>query len=383
MRIAGGEVFTVALPQRRQHEWATKKDGALGNHVIVRLESDSGASGWGEVPPIPTWGGADGARYGETPTTVRHLIADHLLPAIEGTDPTAIGVVHARLDAEVKGHPYAKAALDIACHDLVGRELGLPVSTLLGGAHRDSVEVVHSLGLMDIERCLDEAEQAFGEGVRTFKCKTGREPERDVELVAKMRQRLGPDVRLRVDANEGYRSVDEAVRVTRAQEAYDLYLCEQPVGGIEALSAVAARVDVPIMADESAWSARDILELHRTSAATSFSCYVTKPGGLHRARQQAELAALLGFSCDIGGSAEGGIANAANLHLAAATPIASLAAVIPVTSVAGTGPEVAGRYFLDDIVTASFAYERGRLHVPRGPGLGVEVDPDKLRAYAV
>jgi len=384
VEIRGGEVFLVTVPSRREHAWASKMETPIGHHAVVRLDTDEGLIGWGEAPAIATWGGAHMRYYGETPETVKHLVDTYLLPAIRGLDPLEIGIVHERMDRVVKGHPYAKAALDIACHDLAGRALGVPVWKLLGGRRREGIELTHSLGIMEIERCLEEAEQAVAEGATTIKCKTGLDPERDVELVRRLRERLGDEVRIRVDANEGYRTVDEAVRTTRRQEEYGILLCEQPVAGARALAAVAARIASPVMADESAWTAHDILELHELGAASAFSCYVTKPGGLWRARQQAELAHALGFTCDIGGSIELGIGNAANLHLGAALEAAVLPSVLPVSNPGGrAAPRVAGIYYLDDVIGEPFRFEGGQVLVPEGPGLGVEVDLDKLRRYAV
>jgi len=384
VKIAGCEVFLVAVPSRREHTWASKMETPIGHHAIVRLDTDEGVSGWGEAPAIATWGGAHMRYYGETPETVKHIVESYLLPAIREVDPAEVAVVHSRMDRVVKGHPYAKAAVDVACHDLAGKALGVPVWKLLGGRQRDGIEVTHSLGIMEIDRCIAEAEQAVGEGIRTIKCKTGLDPQRDVELVRRLRETVGPEVKIRVDGNEGYRTIAQAVETTRRQEEYGLLLCEQPVAGAEALAAVAARIESPVMADESAWTVRDILELHELEAAACFSCYVTKPGGLHRARQQAEVAAALGFVCDIGGSIELGIGNAANLHLGAALSIAELPSVCPVTKPAGTaGPEIAGIYYTDDVVTTPFRFEDGRVFCPEGPGLGVEVDTDKLAQYAV
>jgi muconate cycloisomerase len=288
------------------------------------------------------------------------------------------------MDRVVKGHPYAKAAVDIALHDLAGKALGVPVWKLLGGRRRDRIEVTHSLGIMEVDRCVEEAEQAVAEGALTIKCKTGLDAERDVELVRRLRERLGGAVKIRVDGNEGYATVAQAVETTRRQEEYGILLCEQPVAGAEALAAVAERIESPVMADESAWTVHDILELHELAAASCFSCYVTKPGGLWRARQQAELAAALGLTCDIGGSIELGVGNAANLHLGASLEPAILPSVCPVTKPAGSpGPEIAGIYYTDDIVTEAFRFEDGRVLVPEGPGLGVEVDPEKLERYGV
>lgn len=384
MRITGCEIHLVALPPRREHTWASNTKRPIGHHAILRLDTDEGISGWGEAPAIATWGGHGGRHYGETPETVRHIVQDYLLPAIEGMNPLEIGVIHERMDEVVKGNPYAKAAVDVACHDAAGKALGVPVHALLGGRRRDGIEVAHSLGILPIERCLEEAQQAVAEGARTIKCKTGLDGRRDVELVRLLRETLGDDVRIRVDGNEGYRTIDEAIDVTRRQEAYGILLCEQPVRGVRALSEVAAHIDAPVMADESAWTTHDILELHDLRAARCFSCYVTKPGGLYRARQQAELAASLGIYSDIGGSIEMGIGNAANLHLGVSLEMAILPSVCPVNRPAGTpGPDIAGIYYKDDIVTEPFRFEEGRVLVPDGPGLGIEVDTERLLHYSL
>ena len=99
----------------------------IGHHAIVRIDTDEGVVGWGESPAIATWGGAHGRYYGETPETVKHIVEGYLLPAVRDLDPAEIAVVHARMDKVVKGHPYAKAAVDIACHDAGRQALGVPV----------------------------------------------------------------------------------------------------------------------------------------------------------------------------------------------------------------------------------------------------------------
>ncbi len=384
MKITDVSVHLVRLPSRREHLWASKMETPIGHHAIVELHTDEGMVGWGEAPAGGTWGGAHGRHYGETPETVQHIVVGHLLPAIRGLDPLDLGVIHDRMDRVVKGHPYAKAAVDIACYDAAGKALGVPVYQLLGGMHRDGIEVAHSLGIMDLERCFAEAEQAVAEGALTIKCKTGLEPDRDVELVRGLRERLGDRIKIRVDGNEGYASVAQAVDVTRRQEEYDILLCEQPLMGAKQLARVAARISSPVMADESAWDVHDILELDALDAAQSFSCYVTKPGGLYRAKQQADVAHELGMICDIGGSIETGIGNAANLHLGAALPNAVLPSVCPVSQPDGSdGPRIAGVYYLDDLVQEPFAFAQGRVLVPQGAGLGIEVDRAKLDKYRV
>jgi muconate cycloisomerase len=384
MKITDIAVHLVQLPARRDHNWASKMATPIGHHAIVELSTDAGVDGWGEAPAGATWGGAHMRYFGETPETVRHLIRDYLLPAIVGLDPLEIRVVHSRMDKVVKGHPYAKAAVDMACYDAAGKGLGVPVSSLLGGRVRDGLEVAHSLGIMELDRCYDEAEQAVAEGALTIKCKTGLDPERDVTLVRELRRRLGDAVKIRVDGNEAYESVDAAIAVTLRQEEYNLMLCEQPVAGAKGLARVAARIHSPVMADESAWNVQDILELDKLEAASCFSCYVTKPGGLFRARQQADIAAELGMYCDIGGSIETGIGNAANLALGTSLPNAILPSVCPVSQPTGSGgPSIAGVYYLDDLITERFPFVDGRVMAPTGAGLGIEVDRKKIDRYRV
>lgn len=374
----------VRLPARRHHTWASKMVAPIGHHTILRLDTDEGLSGWGEAPAGITWGGPHMRYYGESPATVHTVIHQHLMDVVIGQDPRDIAVIHSIMDRAVKGHPYAKAAIDIALYDIAGKAAGVPVYRLLGGRFRDRIEIAHSLGIMPIDQCIDEAVEAVREGARTIKCKTGLDPQRDVDLVRRLRERLGSGIRIRVDGNEGYRDIWEAIRVTRRQEEFDILLCEQPVMGMRELALVAERIESPMMADESAWTCQDIIELVEHKAAACISCYVTKPGGLYRATRQAELADTLGLYCDIGGSIESGIGNAANLHLGAATRIATLPSVCPVSKPSGaSGPATAGCYYLDDLLTEPFRYEDGAVLVPEGPGLGIEVDPEKLARYAV
>ena len=383
MKIERIELFVVSLPNRRHHTWASKMTAPIGRHLLVRVDTDEGISGWGEAPAGITWGGPSMRYYGESPETVYHIIKNHLFPAIEKSDPREMAVLHSRMDKAVKGHPYAKAAIDIACYDIAGKAANVPVYVLLGGKFRDRIEVAHSLGIMPIEKCIEEAESAIAEGAKTIKCPTGLDDERDIELVRQLRTRFGDKLKIRVDGNEGYKNAWQAIKVTRRQEEYGILLCEQPVMGTRDLAYVAERIESPIMADESAWTVADIHELSDHKAAACFSLYVTKPGGLYRAKQQADAAMAMGMYSDIGGSIEMGVGNAANLHLGAATEIAILPSVCPTTKPKGAdGPVTAGNYYLDDIVQSPLRFEDGCVLVPDGPGLGIEVDMDKVRAYS-
>jgi muconate cycloisomerase len=381
-RIAAIETIQVALPTRRAHKW-TGLTEPIGGYLLVKMCDDDGRVGWGEAPVLKDWGGDFGRYYGETPGTARHVIERYIAPAVIGLDPRQIAELNRRIDAAIKGHPYAKAAVDIAAHDLAGRALGVPVHVLLGGKVRDAIPVTHSIGLLPIDEAVAECELVAGEGIRTIKIKVGVDPARDVEIVRQVREAVGQAVDLCVDANSGYATPREAIRTIRAMEPYRLKYAEQPVEGISRLAEVTAAVDTPIMADESAWTARDVLEIAEARAADIVSIYTTKPGGLYRAMQVAAVAKAAGLACNVNGSVETGVGNLANLHLAAAAESVTLSCVVPVSTPAEhqTG-RIAGIYYTDDLIRAPFEYRDGGVLVPTGPGLGIETDEEKIAKYS-
>lgn len=383
MRITGHTSYVARLPSRRDHNWASKMRSPIGRHYIIKLTTDEGVDGWGETPALATWGGPHGMYFGETAETVSHIVRDYLLPSLEGIDPRNIAACHSAMDRAVKGHPYAKAAVDIALYDIAGKAAGVPIYQLLGGKRRDSIQICHSLGIMENDRAVEEARVAVSEGIRTIKCKTGLDPERDVRLVEQLREAVGPSIGIRVDANEGYATPHLAAKVTKRMQAFDLLFHEQPVAGFEGLAEVARLVDVPVMADESAWTPADVLSLRDLHAASIISLYVTKPGGLYRALQVSIVASACGMTMDIGGSIEMGIGVAANLHLGVAVEALQWASVCPVPNPDGrAGVEMAGIYYLDDIIAEPLHYEDGQLRVPDGPGLGIQVDEAKLASMS-
>ncbi|MCL4760304.1 MAG: mandelate racemase [Burkholderiales bacterium] len=383
-RLAELRTFVVSLPLRRPHRWVGLDSAVGAGYVVTRLTLDDGTVGWGEAQPIKTWGGDDASRYGETPKTVVAVIHDHLLPALKEVDLRHFEVVHAAMNRTLRGHPYAKAAVEVAVLDAVARSLGVPVYQLLGGRVRDKVELAHSIGLMDVADAVAEAVKVVEEGIGTLKIKIGVDVERDVGIVREVRRAIGERPRIRVDANQGYRSWRQAVDAIRRMTEFDIAYAEQPVDGVKAMAEVAARCDVPVMADESAWTERDVVAIAEARAAQYLSVYYTKPGGLWKAKRLLTVAGAHGMQCDVNGSGEMGVGNAANLQLAAAAPEVTLAGTIPVTSTSAVErTKVAGRKYLDDILRVPFEYREGHLVVPDGPGLGIEVDEDKLRRYAV
>ncbi len=384
MKITGYREYFIQLPPRRVHNWASKMRTPIGHHYILALETDEGVVGWGEAPAIATWGGPNGMYYGEDAGTVSHVVRNYLFPSIDGQEPQQIGYLHRLMGGAIKGHPYAKAVVDVALYDIAGKAADMPVYELLGGKLRNSIPVCHSLGIMENDKAVSEAEQAVAEGIGAIKCKVGLDVKRDVDLVRRLREQLGPETILRVDANEGYRTPQEAINAAEEMEPYDVAFHEQPVAGFEALATVAQRIKAPVMADESAWFPQDVLRLHELGAAQIISLYFTKPGGIYPALKVAAVADACGITCDIGGSIEMGIGVAANLHLGVSVDALRWASVCPVPNVDGEAPvTIAGIYYMDDIIKTPINYSEGHLHVPDGPGLGVEVDEDKLARYAV
>ena len=381
MKITEIETIPIRLPTRRVHQWASLTT-PIGVYVIVKLHTDDGRVGLGEAPVLKDWGGDHGKYFGETPQTTVHMINDVLAPALKGQDPSRFEVIHAIMDKAVKGYPYCKAAIDAALYDVVGKALNVPVYQLLGGCFRERVSIAHSLGLMEIDRAVEEALQARAEGVKTIKLKGGVDPKRDVELVRQMRKALGEETKICVDANQGYQTPKVAVQTIKAMEPYDLLYVEQPVEGIDAMAEVARRVDTPIMADESAWTPQDVLEIARKKAADMISIYTTKPGGMLKAKKVAAVAESAGLKCNVNGSVETGVGNAANLHFAASTAVVALACVVPVSTPKGKGRKgIAGIYYQDDIIKEGFEFTEGDILISSKPGLGIELDEDKLKHY--
>jgi len=336
MKITHIETIPIRLPTRRVHQWASLTT-PIGVYVIIKLHTDEGLIGLGEAPVLKDWGGDHGKYFGETPQTTTHVINDILAPALAGQDPCRFEALHGLMDKAVKGYPYCKAAIDAALYDVVGKKFTLPAYQLLGGLVRERVPIAHSLGLMEIDKAVDEAMQAKAEGVKTIKLKGGVEQTRDIELVRRIREAIGPELNICVDANQGYPTAKAAVKITKAMEEYKLLYMEQPVEGIDQMAEVTRRVDTPIMADESAWTPQDVIEIVQKKAADMVSIYTTKPGGIFKAKQVAAVAEAAGLKCNVNGSVETGVGNAANLHLAASTGIVSYGCVVPVSTPKGKG----------------------------------------------
>jgi muconate cycloisomerase len=377
------ETLLVQLPTRREHKW-TGLTEPIGRYVMVRMTDDAGRVGWGESPALKDWGGEFGRYFGESPAIAGLVIEKYLAPAVTGLALGEPVELHRRMDAIIKGYPYAKSAIDFAYYELSALALGVNVTTLLGGRARTRVPVTHSIGLLGMDEAVAECAKVAAEGIRTIKIKVGQDPARDVAIVRAIREAVGPTVDLCVDANEGYATPGEAIRTIRAMEPFGLKYAEQPVMGIERLAEVARAIDTPVMADESAWNAHDVIQIVEQRAAEIVSIYTTKPGGLYRAMEVAAVCRAAGIVCNVNGSVETGVGNRANIALAAAAPAVTLSCVVPVSmSTEAQGGRIGGIYYRDDLLAAPMRIVDGAIEVPTGPGFGIAVDEARIARYRI
>lgn len=336
--------------------------------VILRVHTDEGIIGLGEVSCTPEWSGEDHR-------TAVHIINAYLAPALVGEDPTHVERLTRRMNKTLVGNIFTKAGIEMALWDILGKAAGLPLYRLLGGPVRETVTTKFSISGLEPERAAEIAHWAIAEGFRTVKVKVGLDPEQDVARVRAVREAIGPNVRLGVDANGGW-SPRVAIQTIRRLQEFDLLFAEQPVAAADVawMADVRRNVTVPIMADESVFTLQDAMALTRENAADVLSVYVGK-GGIGPARKMAAVAEAAGITCTVGSNLEMGIATAAMLHLAMATP--------------GIGAEefpcdiIGPFYYPDDLLAEPLPLQGGSGRPPEKPGLGVELDDAKLLRYRV
>lgn len=358
--VTGIDVHWVEVPLRAQ--WQIALYAARTRlHCIVIARGPDGLYGLGEVAPSPAFMGEDGR-------TCADVIARHLAPAVTGKNAFDLAQIHAAMDGAIRGHGSAKAAVDIAVHDLAARALGVPVSTLLGGRVRNEVPVTWVVSIQDISSAIDEMERFSQLGVSTFKLKLGRGPGPDLEFVRRVREAY-PNVTLRADCNQGY-TAHEALPLLRQLDAFGFDAIEQPVPAwdLDGMARLSQALDTPIMADECIFDLHQAAEVARRGAAGVFNVKVGKVGGLYRARQIAAVAEAFGISCTAGSNLELSIGTAASVHFAAATGVLTYASDLAI-----------GHYLHEwDIAEPPLHIVDGMMTVPAGPGLGTELAPGLL-----
>lgn len=366
LAIGDLRVIQADIPVRRPHVMSFASLETM-NFVFVRVETRDGLVGWGEAACLggPTWSE-------ESAESVAATVERYLAPWLRGRDAARIEALRQEMGRRVQGNPFARAAVEMALWDLNGRALGVPVHRLLGGKVRDRVPLSWSLAVGDGEAEVAEARELAGRGHGIFKIKTAAHPVgHDVERVRRIREAVGPGVRLRIDANQGWDRAT-ALRAIRAMEPYDLDFVEQPVPrwDLEGLDHVARQVAVPIMADESCFSPQDALALARLGGVSILGLKLTKSAGLLGTMAIARIAEAAGMGCYVGCMIETSLGTAAYLHVAVAAA--------PVT----WGCELFGPLLLrGDVTAAPVRYADGAILALDGPGLGIDVDEAALKEW--
>ena len=312
VRITRIRAYRVALPLHEgSYKWSGGKAVDVFDSTLVEVGTDAGLTGWGEVCPLgpfylPAYG--PGARTG---------IAE-LAPHLIGLDPRQLGALNHRMDAALKGHPYVKSAIDMACWDILGKAAGQPVCVLLGGRYGDSIELYRAISQESPEKMAAKVAGYRREGYLKFQLKVGARVEDDIARIRAVRAKLKPGDVLVADANTGW-LMHQAARVVRAVRDVDVYI-EQPCLSLEECVAIRRRTDHPFVLDETIDSIEALLQAHALRAMDVVNLKISKVGGLTRARQIRDLCVSLGIAMTIEDSWGGDVTTAAIAHLAHSTP---------------------------------------------------------------
>lgn len=365
MRITKVEAHPVRMPMRRFSD--AYSEYSTGQFVLIEIQTDAGVTGYGEAPCTVTIG-----FYGETLETVTASVRNYIAPKFVGEDPLNIRRAISLMDI-AHGHAViAKTGVDFALHDLAGKALGVPVSTLLGGMQRESVEAASEISVVKPDEMVEEARHLVEMGFRVIKIKAGKDVEDEIRGTRAVRDAIGADIELRVDPNGGW-SRSETLKALKAFADCDVSYVEQPLPGwdLEGLARIRKATGVPIMVDESVWNAHDVIKVAEAEAADIINIKLTKAGGLKNSLDMYATASALGLPCIIGTELEACVGVGAKLHLAAS--LENLPFACEFTELA----------FQKMAVNEALKLEEGRLRVPRGPGLGVSPDKDLIKQQEV
>ena len=365
MKIKSIEPIAVSLPMKKPVIMAGETV-ARADNVLVRIEAEGGFVGWGEAASAPTM-------TGETTASMLAAVA-HMAPALIGLAADDHTAASAAMDAAMYGNSGAKAAIDIALHDLAGRAAEKPLHAAFGAQRRSRLPILAVIGSTDQAADLHEAEARWDGGFRAFKIKVGlAAPEADAartQAICRALKGSGEDCLVCADANQGF-GVEDALRYVTALGDCGLDFFEQPLNAhdLEGMARVAAASSVPIGADEGIHGLHDI-ERHQARKVAGVSLKAIKLGGLRAMAEACRLCDRLGMKVNIScKTGESSIASAAALHVAASVP--GLAWGLTLTS----------HGLAEDVAVAPLHIERGHVVVPDRPGLGIDVDEQRLRRW--
>ncbi|MPZ44775.1 MAG: hypothetical protein GEV05_15510 [Betaproteobacteria bacterium] len=369
MKITRVQCHMVTIPYKNPYRMAPGETRHK-RQIIVLIDTDEGISGVGETGVTLI------ERGGETQEAIYFSIQKYMAPLIMGLDPFDIGLVIDRLEGFNQGRTgflCAKAAIDTALYDIMGKAVNRPVAQLLGGIHRTNFKVSRSLGVKTPREMAEDAQKLKAAGYAMLTIKVGFDVKEDIERVAAVRDAVGANFPLEIDVNGAY-TVEVAIPTLKKMERYGIEAVEQPVPwwDLQGMKEVRIALDTPITADESAWTPHDVVNIARAGAADTICLKPVKNGGLFLSRRMAEIAEAAGMGVLTGSKHPLSPGTAAILHFAAAVPC--------VHEVLGYGSPL--ERLIDDICDPPLEMNTdGTVSLPTGPGMGVTVSEEKLRKY--
>lgn len=359
-------LFLIESPIRMARLQGVGNVKGTVKRVLVELTATDGLVGWGEAAPWEVFTGtAEGAFA---------AIDVYLRPLLLGKPVRRLRALMAELDRALVGHMEAKVAIETAMLDIVGKGADLSVAELLGGRVRDTIPLSFSIADPDFAADLDRMRAMVPAGNRIYKVKTGVKPHKeDLAHLEAIRSEFGDTVDLRLDYNQALQPFG-AMRILRDVDRFAPTFIEQPVprNNLDAMASFAAALDTPILADESCFDSRDLMEIVRLKAADAISIKLMKAGGLFKAQGIMAIADTAGLPGYGGTLWEGGIGLAAGTHLIAATPGISL----------GCEFYMPHWVLTEDVLEEKIPNRDGHVVVPDGPGLGITVSEASVRANA-
>lgn len=359
MKIERISAYQVDLPLvEGPYNWSGGNTVSVFDSTLVRIDTDSGITGYGEVCPLgpaylPAY--AEGARAG---------IAE-IGPSLLGLDPTQLAVLNDRMDAALKGHPYVKSPIDVACWDILGQFAGIPACELLGGRYGADFVLYRAISQEPARRMVDLVATHRAEGYTRFQLKVGGNPAEDIERIRAVAAIAGPEDRLIADANTGW-LMHDAMRVVQAVNDLDVYI-EQPCLSYEECLSIRRQTRHPFVLDESIDSVRALLRASGDNAMDVINLKISKLGGLTKARQVRDLCVSLGIAMTVEDTWGGDFTTAAIAHLAHSTPPRFLFTSTDFNS-----------YLTVSTAVNPPCRLNGRLAAPTAPGLGLKPRMDVL-----
>jgi L-Ala-D/L-Glu epimerase len=354
MRITGVDLFKADIPLKDPFRIAVMEMRAAAN-VFVRVNTDAGLVGWGEASPF--W-----KLCGETQAIDLAAGLD-LARLIKDRDPLAIDDRMSEIEGFLKNNSQIRAAFDIALHDLLGKAAGLPLYRVLGGAGRP-MRTCLTIAIGDAAAMARKAADAVGRGFGIIKIKLGTNTRDDVERVRAIREAVGPDVVIRIDANQGW-DVPTALAVLEAVRSMGVEYCEQPVQhwNVDAMKRIHDRAPVPIVADESVFDHHDAFRVLAAGACDYVNLKLSKSGGVRAGQKAAAVVDAAGKACMIGCMMESRLGLTAAAHLASAMGHFKFFDLDSAHLLAA------------DPIVGGMRYEKDTVVLDESPGLGAEPDP--------